>query len=90
MSHDNLQVGDKVYYTGDVANLDGYGEIVARNEDPRWGLSYDIMIDDSTNVRIARGIGPGSFGGAGCRFKVMDDQLTARKLRRDAMIAANS
>lgn len=64
--YDSLQVGDGVYYTGDMANQDGFGEVTKRDENPRWGLSYDIGLYDG---RTMRGIRPAMFHGAGRRFR---------------------
>lgn len=83
-AHDNLAVGTKVYYTGDVANIDGHGAIVAIRPPSRWGgQSYDIVLDDG---REMLGTYPNAFEGAGRRFMTIDefDAMRAETMRRAA------
>lgn len=66
----NLRVGDRFYYTGDMANRSSFGTIVARIEDPKWGLRYSVEFDD--DGRTSHSIMPASFTfGPGQRFKTM-------------------
>lgn len=41
----NLQVGDRFFYTGDMANAATWGTVLARIED-KWGLHYSVVYDD--------------------------------------------
>lgn len=66
----NLQVGDRFYYTGDMANIDSFGVVIARHEDPRWGLHYDVKFDVDGHVN--KMLSFASFTAApGQRFKTM-------------------
>ncbi len=42
----DLKVGQRVFYKGDLANLEGYGKITTRHEIKNWGIFYDIQLDD--------------------------------------------
>ncbi len=42
MNYNNLQIGEKIYYTGDMANLPAEGEIVERITDGWYPLTYKI------------------------------------------------
>ena len=45
--YDNLPVGTEFYYTGDMANADGYGIIVKVRERTRFApVSYDTKLED--------------------------------------------
>ena len=47
MTKTQFAVGDKVYYTGDVANQSGYGDVVKIHPANRWvSESYDIQLED--------------------------------------------
>jgi len=60
----DMHYGDRVYYTGDMANVDGYGRIVAMHDADRWsGRSVDVKADDGrqwnglTDLNFADGPG---------------------------------
>ena len=77
-----LQTGDRIYYTGDMANGESFGTIPDRIEDPKWGLKYNVEFDDERfdgDDRTSRGVMPASFiTGPGQRFKTMDQYETER------------
>jgi hypothetical protein len=78
-----LQVGDRIFYTGDMANQPAFGRIVGRVEDPKWGLSYNIEFADEDQRWQSRGIRPASFQASpGQRFKTL---LQYEAERRAAM-----
>jgi len=39
-------VGTRIYYTGDMANDEGFGTITDLDSDPQWGNSMTISMDD--------------------------------------------
>jgi len=40
-----MEMGTKIYYTGDQANIGGFG-IVTRSFEDKWGKWSDIKMDD--------------------------------------------
>jgi hypothetical protein len=44
-------IGTAIYYAGDVANTPGFGTITALNQNPRFGATYDIEMEDGREVR---------------------------------------
>jgi len=66
MNYAKMTAGTRIYYTGDMANLESEGTIYNVVDSLRWGLSYDLHLDDG---RIFRGVFPTSFTpGPGRRF----------------------
>ena len=54
-------MGREVYYTGDMANHEGYGEVVNYREDARFGDSFDVRLpdgggEDGNEPRVFRGL----------------------------------
>ncbi len=50
--YDNLTAGTEIYYTGDMANADGYGTITKVREPTRFApVSYDIAMADGREMR---------------------------------------
>ena len=45
----DLQKGERIYYTGDMANNEGTGTIIRRYQD-RWGDHIDIQMDDGREI----------------------------------------
>lgn len=45
MDTKNLEKGTKVYYKGDMANLEGYGKIIEKIDND-YGIMYDVLLDD--------------------------------------------
>jgi hypothetical protein len=80
-------IGRRIYYTGDMANPDGEGVIIAYRPADRWHSgSFDVRLDDG---RDWRGIHPASFDPSpGRRFWLLDEWEAARQLRIEAMKAA--
>jgi len=83
----DLQEGQRVYYTGDVMNQPAWCTITARNDDPRWGLSYDLMADGSDDDREFRGIRASNFSGMGRRFQIKEEYDAERAEKMAAMRA---
>jgi hypothetical protein len=82
-----LQAGVRIYYTGDMANSDGYGTIVRQRPiDPRWQYKQvDLAMDDGRDIL---GINLSGFQPApGRRFWLAADWLAARQKRIDQMKA---
>ena len=82
-SYTNLQIGQRVWYIGDMANPQGYGEIVAIRPANKWGgLSYDILIEGE---RKFNGVFPNAFMKApGRRFWTADEWEADRAARIEA------
>ena len=60
-------VGMKVFYTGDMANIEGGGTVTDK-EDDEWGLRYTVTMKDG---RVFRGLYPTMFEkSVGQRFKL--------------------
>ena len=82
-NYEALPLGEPVYYTGDMANVDGWGHIVNVRPPDKWSRSksYDIALDDG---RTFQGVYPSAFSGPGHRF------ITAAEYQEDrrAKIAA--
>lgn len=69
------KVGDKIYYTGDQANIEGFGEIVLVNS--VYGGLYDIQLEDG---RLIRKIGHYMFDRSpGRRFWLLSEWEADRK-----------
>src|SRR5208337_4116142 len=50
--YDNLPVGTEIYYTGDMANADGYGTITKVREATRFApISYDITMEGGREIK---------------------------------------
>ena len=84
--YSGLQVGQRVYYTGDVANQPAWCTIVKRDENPRWGLSYDLAINDDRPADF-RGIRPSNFRGPGHRFETKEEHDAERAIKMAQMRA---
>lgn len=89
--YQNLQVGQRVYYTGDMANQPAWCTISKRDDNPRWGLSYNLL-GDGIEAREFFGIFPSQFGTrAGKRFVIKEEhdaQQAAKMDRVRAQMAA--
>ena len=80
-----MNKGTRVYYTGDAANHESEGTVSRIINDPKWGLSYDIVFDDG---RLFRGVNPLAFNeGAGRRFYPLDEWMALRQARIERMQA---
>ena len=79
-----MKLGDKIYYTGDMANSEGFGQIVFINPPNRWaGETYDIAFDDG---RVFKGIYPEMFdAGSGRRFWPLEEWQEDRQRRIELM-----
>ena len=79
MRTDEYQAGDRIYYTGDMANIPDKGIIIKRREPNRFApVSYDIHLDDG---RELRGIYHLSFTGAGRRFWLLSEWQADREAK---------
>lgn len=84
MDYNNLKIGQKVVYTGDMANLPAEGEIV--RFDPS---GYDIeLINVAGEKRTARCISPVMFEKSpGRRFLLWEEYQANRQARIDELKA---
>ena len=90
MLTENYQVGDQVYYTGDMANHEGFGRIVKRREADRFApVSYDIeLMDDDGETRLFRGVYHLGFqSGPGRRFWLRSEWSADQDRRMQESIA---
>lgn len=83
-----MKMGDKIYFTGDMANVPDFGFITGVIEPSKFnGLSYTIALNDG---RIFRMVSELSFvKGVGQRFKTMEQyreeqRVAMEKLRQFA------
>jgi hypothetical protein len=77
-------VGTEIYYTGDMANLDGRGAVVAHRLSSNWGDSLDIRLDDGREMRAVQ---MSNFSGPGRRFITWADYQAEREARIEEMRA---
>lgn len=54
ISRDYLEIGTKIYYTGDMANIEGFGEIIDIKDSKFYGPKADIYVklEDGRDMRI--------------------------------------
>lgn len=83
-----LKRGDRIYYTGDMANIEGEGA-VSRVHQPgpfTSGMQYDILMDDGREFRrvFASGFDPGP----GRRFWPLNEYHNHMEERRAAFVAS--
>ena len=78
-----LEVGTKIYYTGDMANMDGFGEITNEISD-RWGLRYEIAMNDGREMCIT----PASFQPSAGRRFVTKEHYTKERQEKIALMQA--
>jgi len=52
----DLTEGTRIYYGGDMANSDGFGEITKAYSD-RWGSFVDVVLDDGRHMRGLHTVG---------------------------------
>ena len=86
----DLTVGTKVFYTGDMANIEGFGVVTAQYT-TNWGSLVDLEIEGIETEdapRIMRGISPLNFSGAGRRFILHSEYVAERNAKIEAMRAA--
>lgn len=76
-----MKIEDRIYYTGDMANPEGWGKITDIKDD-NWGLRYTVTLKDG---RVLRELYPAMFEkSTGQRFKTENQvkQEQAERLRR--------
>lgn len=85
MKTTEYQIGDRVHYTGDMANLPGQGIIIKRREADNYApISYDVKFDDED--RMFRGVTYLSFEpGPGRRFWLFSEWKEDREKRIQQM-----
>lgn len=72
-----INTGDRIYYTGDMANEDGYGKVTSVT-DSRWGKQIAIEMKDGRTMTV----GPESFvPSPGRRFWLADEWNEDRRVR---------
>jgi len=73
-----LKMGERIYYTGDMANPSDFGTIAEIIRPERWGMSYHLNLDDGRSFTI----GPEMFHpGPGRRFWPLDEWEADRRRR---------
>ena len=78
-----LSIGDRIYYTGDMANDQGRGVVFGRDGDNVWGANVDILMDDG---RVIKGLEEINFserylGHGGTRFVLESEYMRWRAER---------
>ena len=74
---DNLKEGTEIYYTGDMANIDGFG-VISEERPGEWGRRDHIKMEDGR----AFWLGPESFSpGPGRRFMTKAEWKAHREAR---------
>ena len=79
MDYNNLKVNQKVYYTGDQANLPAEGEIIKVYSNQFYPVLYDIALDNGEEKRISHCVSPLNFEGVGHRFELSEERETERQ-----------
>ena len=80
-----MEIGEHIFYTGDMANPEGWGSITDIKDD-EWGLRYTVTLKDG---RVFPSTFPAMFEkSAGQRFKTENQikQEQAERLRRFEML----
>ena len=78
----DIQEGTRIYYTGDMANVEGFGSVIAR--DPSGQVR--ILLDDGRDFWIyAQGIGHEYHGHCNPRFVTAEAVAEFRKIRMAAV-----
>lgn len=75
-----MKIGERIFYTGDMANVEGWG-VISDIKDDEWGLRYTVTLKDS---RVCRELYPAMFEkSVGQRFKTENQvkQEQAERLR---------
>jgi hypothetical protein len=76
-----MEIGERIFYTGDIANPEGWGTI-SDIKDDEWGIRYTVTLKDG---RVLRELYPAMFEkSVGQRFKTENQvkQEQAEHLRR--------
>jgi hypothetical protein len=77
MKNETLRAGQRFYYVGDCANISTWGTITKVRENTGYGLSYEVMYDDSRfeGDTLTGCVEHFSFicGGVGQRFFTLED-----------------
>ncbi len=88
MNTDKLKVGQKIYYTGDMANGDSFGEIIKVETISIYPVTYTIKYEEERfegDTKISKCILPSSFEKSpGQRFKTIEqyEEERTEKLER--------
>lgn len=85
MDYAKLKTGTEIYYTGDMANVDGFGRISRVFGDKWLPVQYRIVMDDG---RVWRSVSPNAFLRIGRRFRVRKEYELERKARIEALMAS--
>ncbi len=67
-----METGTRIYYTGDMANDEGFGTITAMTSD-RWGHHVAIQMDDDREIKVDRiAFSDVYLGHGGTRFVTLE------------------
>ena len=85
-----MKEGDRIYYTGDMANMPSAGTITKIRPPDKWGPeSYDIKFDEERfdgDALETRGIYKSAFTpGPGRRFMLLEEYTADRERRIEEM-----
>lgn len=80
-------VGQRVYYTGDRANPDGWAVVVKVTWDDKWGYGAEIFMQDICGPRKFNAIHVCSFQGIGRRFQTEGDWKRERRQKVTEFLA---
>jgi len=87
ISRAELAIGTRIYYKGDMANLSGFGSVIAHREATNYSpWSVDIELEDG---RKMRGIWVQNFGRGergGYRFLLASDYEADQRRRFEAFL----
>lgn len=81
MEKNLLPVGTAIYYTGDVANHEGFGEIAGVHVSA-WATQYEVLFEDGRKFFVMAG--EFDYDGPGIRFmtKAKYEAKRAEKIAR--------
>ena len=79
------EIGTEIYYGGDMANSEGFGEVVKIHKNARFGDQYEIAMEDGRTITIPPLMIKDEYhGNGGIRFCTAQayDEWRARQLQR--------
>lgn len=83
MDYTKMKVGTKIYYTGDRANIDGFGKITKVESSEYYPVLYTIKMEDG---RVLRSLTPVNFApSVGRRFWPASEYEADRQTKLKAM-----
>lgn len=72
-----LEIGTKIYYSGDMANPDGFGEVIAIRPATKWSSEHFVILMDDERVKT---VPESNFAkGPGQRFHFEEEWQAQRR-----------